>query len=187
MTKRFVSNGCVQSPKDKCVFIKGDTTNVAYCGVTVDDCFFVTTRNPEWKQQQIYMVKNQYEVITVEEGDELGLIGIQIKMDRVKKLVHMTQMKNIERIFSTFKPTKGVLTPAIANLMGDDPDSPLLTDQREFLSKCSMLTFISQRTYPEIRPSTIKLSTKYNKATEMDMQKAHRVAEYIYGSKTTIV
>jgi len=121
---RFVSNGCVQSPKDKCVFIKGDTTNVAYCGVTVDDCFFVTTRNPEWKQQQIYMVKNQYEVITVEEGDELGLIGIQIKMDRVKKLVHMTQMKNIERIFSTFKPTKGVPTPAIANLMGDDPDSP---------------------------------------------------------------
>jgi hypothetical protein len=183
LTKTFVSNGFVQSPKDKCVFIKRDTTNVAYCGVTVDDCFFVTTRNPEWKQQQIDMLKNKYEEITVEEGDELGLIGIQIKMDRAKKLVHMTQKKNIERIFTTFQPTKGAPTPAMVNLMGDDPESPLLTGQREFLSKCSMLMFVSQRTYPESRPSTIKLSTKYNKATEMDMQKAHRVADYIYGSK----
>ena len=62
----------------------------------------VTTRSPEWKQQQIDMIKNQFEEITVEEGDELGLIGIQIKMDRAKKLVHMTQKKNIERIFATF-------------------------------------------------------------------------------------
>jgi hypothetical protein len=71
----------------------------------------------------------------------------------------------------------------MVNLMGDDDESPKLHDQREFLSKCSMLMFVSQRTYPEIRPATVKLSTKYNKATELDMQKAHRVAEYIYGSK----
>jgi hypothetical protein len=75
--------------------------------------------------------------------------------------------------------------PALANLMGDDPDSPLLQDQRDYLSKCSMFMFVSQRIYPEICPSTVKLSTKYNKATEMDMQKAHCVAEYIYGSKDT--
>jgi hypothetical protein len=102
LTNTFVSNGFVQSPKDKCVFIKRENTDVAYCGVTVDDCFFVMTRNPEWKQQQIDMIKNKYEEITVEEGDELGLIGIQIKMDRMKKQVHMTQKKNIERIFTTF-------------------------------------------------------------------------------------
>ncbi len=29
----------------------------------------------------------------------------------------------------------------------------------------------------------MKLSTKYNKATELDMEKAHRVMEYIYASK----
>jgi hypothetical protein len=43
--------------------------------------------------------------------------------------------------------------------------------------------FVSQRTYPEIRPAVIKLSTKYNKATEEDMKKAARVAEYIYGCR----
>ena len=51
------------------------------------------------------------------------------------------------------------------------------------MSKCAMLIFVSQRAYPEICPAVIKLSTKYNKATEEDMKKAIRVAEYIYGCK----
>jgi hypothetical protein len=47
----FVSNGYVQRPKDKCLYIKRDDTDVAYCRVTVDDYFFVMTRNPQWKRQ----------------------------------------------------------------------------------------------------------------------------------------
>ena len=183
LTETFKDNGYSQGNKDKCVYIKREGDKVAYCGVTVDDCFFVTSRHDNWKDQQINMLKNKYEEITVEDGDELGLIGIQIKMDRENKRVILTQRKNIERIINSFKTTKGAPTPAMVNLMGDDDESPKLHDQREFLSKCSMLMFVSQRTYPEIRPATVKLSTKYNKATELDMQKAHRVAEYIYGSK----
>jgi hypothetical protein len=48
-----------------------------------------------------------------------------------------------------------------------------------------MLMFIGQRTYPEIRPADIKLSTKYNKATELGLCKASRVAQYDYGWKET--
>jgi hypothetical protein len=69
--------------------------------------------------------------------------------------------------------------------MDDDDESPTLVDQKEFMSKCAMLMYVSQRTYPKIRPAVIKLSTKYNKATELDYEKALRVAEYIYGSKDT--
>jgi hypothetical protein len=69
--------------------------------------------------------------------------------------------------------------------MADDVNSPLLKEQAEYMSKCAMLMFISQRTYPEIRPAVIKLSTKYYKATKDDMRKAVRVAEYIYGCKNT--
>jgi hypothetical protein len=67
--------------------------------------------------------------------------------------------------------------------MTDEDNSPLLTDQSNYMSKCAMLMFLSQRTFPEIHPAAIKLSTKYNKATEADMNKAIRVAEYIYGCK----
>jgi hypothetical protein len=42
---------------------------------------------------------------------------------------------------------------------------------------------ISQRTYPEICPAAIKLSTKYNKPIEADTEEA--VAEYVYAIKDT--
>jgi hypothetical protein len=59
--------------------------------------------------------------------------------------------------------------------MGDEGDSPLLNNQFDHMSKCVMLMFLSHRTYPEIHPATIKLSTKYKKANEAGMEKVIRV------------
>ena len=67
--------------------------------------------------------------------------------------------------------------------MGDDDGSPLLEDQRKFMSLNSLLMFGATRTYPEIRPTVVRLSAKYNKASELDLAKARRVAEYIYGCR----
>ncbi len=131
------------------------------------------------------MLRTAFDEITVETGEELGLIGMHISMDRAKKQVTITQPKHVERIIGTFEVVKGAPSPALGRLMADDVDSPLLKDQAEYMSKCAMLMFLSQRTYPEIRPAVIKLSTKYNKATEDDMRKAVRVAEYIYGCINT--
>ncbi len=66
---------------------------------------------------------------------------------------------------------------------GDDIISPILKDQADYMLKCAMLMLVLQRTYPEICPVIIKLSTKYNKAMEEDTQKAVRVAAYIYGCR----
>jgi hypothetical protein len=43
----------------------------------------------------------------------------------------------------------------------------------------------AHRAYPEICPTVIKNSTKYNKATEDDLKKVIRVAQYVYGCKDT--
>ena len=110
---------------------------------------------------------------------------MQIRMNRVKKQVVINQPKHVKCIIETFQVTKGALTPALEKLMGDELDSPLLENQSDYMSKCAMLMLVSQRTYPEIRPAVIKLSTKYNKATMEDMKKAIRVAEYIDGCKDT--
>jgi hypothetical protein len=67
--------------------------------------------------------------------------------------------------------------------MGDNIDSSLLKDQSDYMSKCGMLMFLLQRTYPEIHPTVIRLSTKYNKVAKEDIKKAIRVTEYIYGCK----
>jgi hypothetical protein len=185
LTETFTSNDYNTSEKDKCLFIKKDENNVAICGTTVDDCLFVCNRNDEWVAKQVKMLKDKFQEVRVESGDELGLVGVQICMDREEKKVIITQPKQVERIMETFQVTKGARSPAMVKLMVDDEDSPLLKDQSDYMLKCAMLMFISQRTYPEICPAVIKLSAKYNKATEDDMKKAMRVAEYIYGTKDT--
>jgi hypothetical protein len=47
----------------------------------------------------------------------------------------------------------------------------------------SLLMYGAMRTYPEIKPAVIRLSTKYNKANELDLNKATWLVEYIYGCK----
>jgi len=182
---KFEKDDYAVSKKDKCVFIKREEDKVSFCAITVDDCLFVCTKDNEWIEQQILMLKTAFQEVTVESGDVIGLVGMQIRMDREQKQVVITQPKHVKKIIEKFEVTKGAPTPALAKLMIDDINSPLLEDQADYMSKCAMLMYVSQRTYPEIRPAVIKLSTKYNKATVEDMQKATRVAEYIYGCKDT--
>jgi len=131
------------------------------------------------------MLKDAFKKVTMESDDELGLVGMQISMNRVKKQVVLTPPKHVKCIIETFQVTKGAPMPALEKLMEDELDSPLSENQSDYMSKCAMLMFVSQRTYPEICLAVIKLSTKYNKATMEDMKKAIRVAEYIYGCNDT--
>lgn len=99
------------------------------------------------------MVKEAFEEITVESGDEIGLIGMQICMDRNNKKVVITKPKHVEKIIKRFEVANGAPTPALGKLMGDDINSPMLKDQADYMSKRAMIMFVSQRTYPEIRPT----------------------------------
>jgi hypothetical protein len=118
------------------------------------------------------MLKKKHEEIMVDMSNEIGLIGMHITMDCGYKRVVITQPK---QVFEAFKTEKGAPTPASVKLMSNDLDSRLLADQSDYMLKCVTLFFLSQRTYPEICTATIRLSMKYNKATETDMQKATRV------------
>jgi len=116
----------------------------ALCGMTMDDCLFICTRNDKWIEEQIKMLKDAFEEVTVESGDELGLVGMQISMNRVKKQVVITQPKHVKRIIKTFQVKKGAPTPALEQQMGDELDSALLENQSDYMSKCAMLMFILQ-------------------------------------------
>jgi hypothetical protein len=168
----FEKNEYKTSAKDKCVFIKRIEDKLAFCATTVDDCFFVTTNDPEWIKEQIKMLQDAYEAVDVELGDELGLIGMQVKMDRVKRRVILAQPKFVQSVLDAFGVSKGAHSPALNNMMSNDEESPLLKKQREFMSLNSLLMYGAMRTYPEIRPAVIRLSTKYNRANELDLGKA---------------
>ncbi len=92
------------------------------------------TKDDDWIQEQIQMIAKKYEEVTTELGDELGLIGMHVCMDRNRKKVVITQPKQVARIIEAFKVTKGAPNPALTRLMGDDDESPLLQDQAEYMS-----------------------------------------------------
>ncbi len=167
------------------MFIRRENQLVALCGMTVDDCLFVCSRDEAWIQEQIKMMKDKYDDLMIESGDALGLIGMQIQMDCEERKVILGQPKQVAKIIETFQVTKGASSPASVKLMGDDETLLLLLDRTDYMSKVAMLMFLSQRTFPEIRLAAIKLLTKYNKVTAADMEKAVRVAEYIHGCKDT--
>jgi hypothetical protein len=110
LSDTFFSAAYNQSKRDKCMFMK----------TTVDDCLFVTSNDETWIQKQIEFLKGKYEDVAAEMGDEIGLIGMQVKMDRIDNKVILTQPKNVDRIITAFGVDKGAPTPALANVMGDD-------------------------------------------------------------------
>jgi hypothetical protein len=81
LSKTFYQNNYCRCRKDKCVFIEREDNKVAYCGMTVNDCLFVCTKDEKSIQQQIEMLKKKYNEITVRMSDKIGLIGMLINMD----------------------------------------------------------------------------------------------------------
>ena len=112
-------------------------------------------------------------------GDELGIVGVQVNLDRTQKRVVLSQRKFADKVVEGFGVKRAAPNPALPDAMGDDLTSELLEDQREFMSKNALLMFGATRTYPEIRPIVARLASKCNKATKLDLAKAARVAEYI--------
>jgi hypothetical protein len=177
----FLQNGYRQCVKDKCVLVKREGERLAICAITVDDCSFVCTKDSAWEAQQIEMLRAAFTEITTDTGDELGIIGIQVKMDREGRRVILSQKKFVDKVAEVFGTLKPASSPAAPDLMRDDDESPILEDQTDFRSKNSLLMFGATRTYPECKPAVIKLSTRYGKATKQDMERLRRVAAYIVG------
>jgi hypothetical protein len=86
-------------------------------------------------------------------------------------------------VIDAFKVIKGAPSPSLSDMMNDDEESPLLTNQKMFMLLNSLLMYGAMRTYPEIRPAVTRLSLKYNKANEMDIIKARSLAEFIFGCR----
>jgi hypothetical protein len=136
LSNTFIENGYMVSCKDKCLF--------------------VCMRDDAWIQQQIQILWNKYDDITIKQGEQLGLIGMQVCMDQEKKKVIIMQPKQVARIFKAFQVTNGAPSPALVKLMGDEDEPPLLKSQSDYTPKCAMLMFLSQRTYPENMSSSNK-------------------------------
>jgi hypothetical protein len=182
LTDVFIANGYKRCFKDGCALWKREGDKIAIAGVTVDDCMFAGTRNAEWKKQQVAMLSAVFGELTFEDGDVLQIVGMKVVFDRVLKAVEISQPNYVLKL-SDFGIDKGAASPATADFFFESDEDKLLDSagQSEFRSLNAYLMYGAKRTYPEISLAVVTLSKKYNKATERDMKKVLRVAQYVYG------
>ena len=181
LVQAFLDNGFKQMDKDKCVLTKSEGNRVAYCAITVDDCFYATTRDEDWIKECSEFLRTTFEEITLDRGDTINILGMTVVMDRAKGRAIINQKKFMEKIKESFNIAKSAITPATGDLLHDKGDNEVLQDQRKFMSLNATLMYASKRTYPDISFPVVYLASRYNKATESDYAKALRIAEYIVG------
>ena len=91
LIKVFMDYGYHQMSNDQCVMVKTDGNRVSYCAITVDDCFFAITRDENWINAAITMLKGAFEELTVERGETINILGMTVHMDRKKKRAIINQ------------------------------------------------------------------------------------------------
>ena len=67
--KVFMDNGYRQLSKGRCVMVKTEGGKVSYCAITTDDCFFAITKDENWINEAVDMLKRAFEELTVEHGE----------------------------------------------------------------------------------------------------------------------
>ena len=81
--------------------MKSEGDKVSYCAITVDDCFFATTRDEEWTNSNIKMLEKAFEEVTVEQGDVINILGMTVTMDRANRTAIIKQKHFLDKVTST--------------------------------------------------------------------------------------
>ncbi len=93
--------------KDKFVFVKSENNHISYCALTVDECFFAATRDQEWIQSQVDMLKTAFEELTVERREVINILGMTVHMERDKRRAVIKQKKRfVDKLTEEFKVAK---------------------------------------------------------------------------------
>ena len=83
----------------------------------VDDCFFAITRDEDWINESIDMLKAAFEELTVERGEIINILGMTVHMERERRRAVINQKRFIDNLISTYGVTKTAITPATGDLM----------------------------------------------------------------------
>lgn len=176
----FEEVGYHDTVKDPCFFWKrGKDNDIILIALTVDDSFGADTPGSGLREELLAAATKTFGLYTIEEGEEINVIGMHFSFNREEKSVRITQKHFVTELIKDRNVTKKARAPSGDDLFDVDDDSPLLSDQKDFMSVNASLNYAGTRTYPELLPVSTTLASRYYKATEQDLKKAHRAVEYL--------
>jgi hypothetical protein len=179
ISKYLIKLGFVPNEKDCCVFNYDAETGQLTVVLYVDDLKItcICLKNIDWLLLQL---EKKYEDITINRGKVHHYLGMTFDYSNG---LSITMDKYEEELAAEAK--KSVTTPALPKLFEDDVDSPLLeeTKRKQFHTLVARMLFIAKRARPDILLPVAYLATKVQRATELHMEKLHRVLSYLRGNR----
>jgi hypothetical protein len=146
----------------------------------VDD-ILVMSENMDDIQWLIDVLKDKWEEVSVETGDQLTYLGmgVSIRDDHIS----LSMVKYIDDVLKTYFGTNSVRTyntPAAPDLF-EEPEGELLgaAQKKLFHTIVAMLLYLSKRTRIDIQLATLFLCTRVREPRESDDKRLRRVLGYL--------
>ena len=80
------------------MLVKRKDDKLSICAITVDDCLFALSRQAGWRDEQVAMLREAFDSITVETGDIQEIIGMHVKIDRMQGRALVSQRHYADKI-----------------------------------------------------------------------------------------
>jgi hypothetical protein len=184
-TGMLAENGFTINPVDPCVWHYFDdaTNDEAHVANTVDDGLWCV-KTPAMKDRilRMYTARFGSEGFTVETGDRLNHLGMELYFNRDKGAVEITQVKGAQDLTSSVRlEGRRHSHTAVPFDLYERKDSTLLSPAAadNYRSVNAKLGYLSTTTYPECRLGPGKLASYYGDATEDDQKKLERCVDYV--------
>ena len=156
-------------------------------GIHVDDLGLVSTfEEGRWFEDELNQVYGKFGNVTVQRGDKVKWLGIEIERDWENKSFSLSQSKFIdESIIKKFGVTHHSSYPAAPELFNHDLEEDKAIEKKldlKFISALMSAAWL-QKTKPEIALAISYLSTRVTKVTSRDRAHLLKLMGYINFSK----
>jgi hypothetical protein len=182
LAKTLMEYGLVRSNYDPCLFY--DLEREIYATIYVDDILIAAREDAEVRKLLKYL-EDKFKTITVDEGEVISYLGMNIHLDYEREQVKITMDKYIEDVLEVCDVVGNAKTPALSDLFTVDVNSPpLAQDEKEhFHSMVAKLLYLAKRVRPDILTAISFLATRVKEPNVQDAIKLGRVCRYIRSTK----
>ena len=173
--------GFIKCDFDECLFRKTSNGNNIYIVIYVDD-FMISSESDEEIQQIINLLKQKYQQLTVNSGQQHSYLGMYFDFS-IKGKVQITMNNYIDKLIQEYKINTYHENPTIPD-NNNKSETLLDKSKQDFLhSGVAKLQYLATRVKPEILFPVNKLSSKVNKFTDQDLKQFYRILQYLNESK----
>ena len=180
--------GFIINPYDLCVANK--MINGKQCTVSwyVDDNK-ISHKDPKVVDEVIAMLEKYFGKMKVSRGDKHKLLGMNITIDRKRKVIHTDMIDLLKEAQAKFETSGEIIRdvcphPATGSLMTIRDNIPKLDENKAkiFHSVTATYLHVCKRTRPDLEVAISFLTRRVQEPDEDDWKKLRRVVQYCYGT-----